>query len=388
MNDTTPPLGVPAESVPRQRILRLVSLDVLRGLTVIFMILANTSGRPAYWPLHHAHWNGWTPTDLVFPTFLFVMGVSIVFSFDVRLDRGLSKSALFAQILRRTLVLFALGLIVNGFPYFPLASLRIYGVLQRIALCFLGAGTLYLWERRPNRIAILVVVALAGYWALVRFVPVPGFGVPGRDVPLLDPYANVVAYIDRLLFPGRLFNGTSDPEGLLSTLPALGTTLLGLLAGLWLRSERSPAQKAYGLLAAGSVGILLGELWAPWFPINKHMWTSSFVLLAAGWSFLALALCYWAVEIRNWKQGWTYVPILFGTNAITAYVFSELLASTLEAIKIPAGNAATSLSTFVYSSLFGWASPSFGCLMYSVAFVLVCGMPVLFLHRNKIFLKV
>src|SRR5487761_1298368 len=166
---------------------RLLSLDVFRGITISFMILVNNGiHNYSYWPLQHSAWNGWTPTDLVFPTFLFLVGITIVFSFDTRLARGTSKASLLRHTCRRALVLFLLGLVVNGFPYFPLGTLRIYGVLQRTALCFLIASILYLWDRKPGSKIFLIVCALAGYWIIMRWVPVPGYGVPGRDIPFLD----------------------------------------------------------------------------------------------------------------------------------------------------------------------------------------------------------
>ena len=369
---------------------RLLSLDVTRGITVAFMILVNNNGdEHTYRALLHARWNGWTPTDLVFPTFLFLMGASIVFSFDARLGRGVPRATLLTHTLRRSIVLFLLGLVVNGFPFFPWGTLRIYGVLQRIAICFLCASLVYLWDRGATSKIAIVIFALGGYWFLMRWVPVPGFGVPGRDIPLLDRNANLVAYLDRHIFPGRLYEGVRDPEGLLSTLPALGTTLLGMLTGMWLGSKRSLGQKAGGMLAAGLAGVLMGELWNTWFPINKKLWTSSYVLFAAGWSLLLLALCYWAIEIRGWKRTWTYIWLVFGMNAITAYVFSELLASALYAIKLRAGTATISLQEAVFKKVFaGGYSPELASLAYAVCFVLICFLPVAVLYQKKIFIKV
>ncbi len=369
---------------------RLVSLDVLRGITIAFMILVNNGIRSyAYPALEHAEWNGWTPTDLVFPTFLFLVGVSIVFAFESRLARGASKSSLLIHTFRRASILFALGLIVNGFPHFPLATWRIYGVLQRIAICFLIAGILYLLDRRPGSKIAIVVVTLLGYWVLLRWVPVPGFGMPGRDIPLFDPARNLGAYIDRHVFPGRLYVGVRDPEGLLGTIPALGTTLLGMLTAMWLRSKRSAASKARGMLAAGVLGILLGLLWGRWFPINKNLWSSSFVLFAAGVALVAFSICYWAVDIRNWKKGWTYVWLVFGMNAITAYVFSELLSSTLHAIHVRMGQKTVNLSWYCFAHCFA-AIPSrpMESLAYSISIVAICFVPVAILYRKKIFLKV
>ncbi|MGC1870610.1 MAG: heparan-alpha-glucosaminide N-acetyltransferase domain-containing protein [Acidobacteriaceae bacterium] len=369
---------------------RLVSVDVLRGITIAFMILVNNGfSNYAFPALEHAEWNGWTPTDLVFPTFLFLVGVTIVFSFESRLSCGASKSSLLLHTFRRAAILFALGLVVNGFPYFHLETLRIYGVLQRIAICFLIGSILYLLDRRPASKIVVVVLALFGYWILLRWVPVPGFGMPGRDIPLFDQTRNLGAYIDRHTFPGRLYRGVRDPEGLLSDIPAVATTLLGMLTAMWLRSKRSPAIKAWGMLAAGILGIILGQVWNLWFPINKNLWTSSYVLFAAGIALVALSICYWAVDIKNWKTGWTYIWLVFGMNAITVYVFSELLAATLYAIKVHSGTTIVSLSAYLFDHCFsGIPSHHLASLAYSITIVAICFIPVAILYRQKIFLKV
>src|SRR6202034_2252818 len=231
---------------------RWVSLDVARGITIAFMILVNNggSGKYSYSQLEHSAWNGWTLTDLVFPSFLFIAGISIVFSNAARLARGESKTALRMHVIRRAVILFLLGLVVNGFPLFHLSTLRIYGVLQRIAICFLLASLLYLWNNRAWLPASLTVVALLGYWVLMRWAPIPGIGIPTRDVALLDPNLNWVAYVDRMIFPGRLYEKVRDPEGLLSNIPAMGTILLGVLTGIWLRRPKSLTTKATGLLVA------------------------------------------------------------------------------------------------------------------------------------------
>ncbi len=370
---------------------RLISLDVLRGITIAFMILVNDSGdlSHTYAQLQHATWNGWTATDLVFPTFLFLAGVSIVLAFQSRLKQGASKKMLLLHVLRRTAILFLLGLLVNGFPYFNLHTLRIYGVLQRIAVCFLLASALYLWTRRARNYVAIVVFSLLGYWVLLRWVPIPGLGMPGRDVPLFDPYANLTAYIDRHIFPGRLYNGFRDPEGLLSTLPALGTMLLGVLTGMWLRSKRSASRIAWGLLSAGIIGIALGLIWNHWFPINKNLWSSSFVLFAAGCSVTGLAICYWAVEIQQWKRNWTYFWLVFGSNAITAYVFAELLSAALNTIQVSAGAGKITLQRCLYLRVLAPLHyASLASLLYAICFVLVCFVPIAFLYRKNIFIKV
>lgn len=367
---------------------RLVSLDVARGITIAFMILVNNNGdgEHAYWALKHADWNGWTPTDLVFPTFLFLVGVSIVFAFESRLKRGAAKAALMAHTFKRAVVLFLFGLVVNSFPLFHLSTLRVYGVLQRISICFLLASILYLWDRRVTSKVVLLAAALFGYWILMRWVPVPGFGLPGRDIPLLDKDANLVAYIDRALHIGKLYEGTRDPEGLLSTLPALGTTLMGMLTAFWLRSKASIQSKAVGLLGAGVVSIILGLIWNHWFPINKKLWTSSYVLFAAGCSLLLLAFCYWAADMKGWKRGWTGFWLVFGTNAITAYMLSELLASVLYVFRLSNGMTWQRAIYLKFAALA--PSPAFSSLLYSLAFVLVCWIPMTVLYKKKIFLKV
>ncbi len=384
------PTVVAASRVSRIPTNRLVSVDVLRGITIAFMILVNNGYSNDPFPaLEHAEWNGWTPTDLVFPTFLFLVGVTIVFSFESRLSRGASKSSLLLHTFRRASILFALGLLVNGFPHFPLATLRIYGVLQRIAICFLIASIFYLLDRRPASKIVLIVLALFGYWVLLRWVPVPGFGMPGRDIPLFDPTRNLGAYIDRHVFPGRLYRGVRDPEGLLSDIPAVATTLLGMLTAMWLRCKRSPSIKAWGMLAAGILGILLGQVWGLWFPINKNLWSSSYVLFAAGIALVALSICYWAIDIKNWKTGWTYIWLVFGMNAITAYVFSELLSSTLHAIYFHTGTTMVNPSEYMFTHFFS-RIPSYhlASLAYSISIVAICFVPVAILYRKKIFLKV
>jgi predicted acyltransferase len=378
------------QSTARPTEARLVSVDVLRGITIAFMILVNNGfGDYPYAPLQHSVWNGWTPTDLVFPTFLFVVGITIVFSFESRLARGASRTTLLAHTFRRASILFLLGLFDNGFPFFPLGTWRIYGVLQRIAICFLIASALYLWDRRTATKVIAIVVALGGYWFLMRWVPVPGFGLPGRDIPLLDPNRNLVAFFDRHIFPGRLYEGVRDPEGLLSTLPAVATTLLGMLTGMWLRSAQSRQAKAVGMLVAGVIGISLGLIWGHWFPINKKLWTSSYVLLAAGWALVALSICYWVIDVKGWKKGWTYVWIVFGMNAITAYVFSQLLEGTLSAIPVRERGHAMNVTQYIFYNVFGRLQNfQLASLAYCICFVVICFIPVLLLYRKGVFIKV
>jgi predicted acyltransferase len=370
---------------------RIVSLDVLRGIVISFMILVNNNGSEhfAYTQLRHAAWSGWTLTDLVFPSFLFMVGVTTIFSTESRLAKGATRKELFVHILKRAAMLFCFGLIVNGFPFFPLGTLRIYGVLQRIALCYLVASTLYLYSRRVLTFIVATAFCLIAYYFLMRWVPVPGYGLPTRDVPLLDPNGNLVAYVDRLIFPHRLYERVRDPEGLISTIPAIATACLGVLTGLWLRSARTVKQKAAGLLAASVVGLICGEVWNIWFPINKKLWTSSYVLFAAGCTLLLLFFCYLLLDVKQWRGKWMWPWIVFGSNAITAYMFSEILAGVLYSIRVSCAGSMVTTKECIYDSFFKHlVNPSFGSLLYSLAFVAVCFLPNVFLYRKKIFLKV
>ncbi|MGO9518813.1 MAG: acyltransferase family protein [Candidatus Korobacteraceae bacterium] len=356
---------------------RLVSLDVFRGATIAAMILVNNPGsRAAYGPLKHARWNGWTPTDLIFPFFLFIVGVSLVFSFASRLRRGDSRRTLLLHTLRRSATIFAIGLLLNGPPHFTLTTWRIPGVLQRIAIAYLAAALITLYARTNARIAWIASL-LIGYWALMRFVPVPGYGTPNVDIPLLHPNANLAAYVDRNLMFGHLWEGTRDPEGVLSTLPAIATALCGVLTGEWLRSRRNQKQKAAGMLIAGVAGIGAGELWGIWFPINKNLWTSSYVLFTAGCALVCLASCYWAVDVKLLRGWWTRPFVIFGTNAIAAYVISEVLGGSF------------GWKEWIFQRTFAHVSPpAFASLLYSLAVVGVCFLPVWWMYRRRIFLKV
>ncbi len=379
---------------------RLLSLDVLRGLTIAFMIMVNNEGGDGAWTeMRHAEWNGLTATDLVFPTFLFVVGVSIVFSVAARLKRGESRANLAWHSLRRAAILFLLGILVNGFPYFHLAHLRFYGVLQRIAVCYLIVSLLYLWDRRVWTKVALLVCVLVGYWILVRWVPVPGAGVPGRDVPFLDKDQNIVAWLDRQLMPGHLYedwtsHNLRDPEGLLSDIPAVGTTLLGLLAGLWLIGRRAMTTNTLGLAVGAAACLATGYFWSIWFPLNKKMWTSSYVLVAAGWSLLLFAVAYWAVEQRGWgKSGWgkrlLWPWLVLGSNAIVAYIISELLEGAIGLVPFTAGGHRYNVLSYLYDQVFlSIGDPGWRALAYSLFYTVVCFLPVWVLYRRKIFLKV
>jgi predicted acyltransferase len=430
---------------------RVLSIDVLRGLTIALMILVNDPGDWAhtYAQLDHAQWNGFTLTDLVFPNFLFMVGASIILSLQSRIARGESRRTLALHILRRSAIIFALDLFFGLYPHFHYTHLRLFGVLTRIALCYLFAGFICLITQRARTLFAIAAALLIGYWALMRFVPVPGFGIPTHDMPILDPDRNLAAWLDRhfidltqrTIHAGRLYNRTRDPEGLLSTLPAIATTLLGSITALWLRRVANPAVTqaittpkdassrpnperakqvegavegtrhfvrtsatitpqhcAIGLLLAGILSLAIGSLWNLSFPINKNLWTSSYVLFSAGWALLLLALFYWLIDIRHFNEtragNWLTFPwLVFGSNAIVAFCVSEFLVENLIWIKLPfelGPNGQPVTAWFwIYHHLFAFnGSTKNTSLAFALAFVAVCFLPNLLLWRKRIFLKI
>lgn len=388
---------------------RVLSIDLLRGITIAFMILVNDPGdwSHVFRPLDHAEWNGWTLTDMVFPTFLFLVGASMVYSLAARAARGNCRGTLTGHLFARTGKLLLLSFVLVFFPRMHWARLRFYGVIPRIASCSLLAGLVLVATMRLRRqawvVAGVVAALLVGYWVLLRWVPVPGLGMPGRDIPFMDESRNLASWVDRgvvaltqhWLHTGSLYKRTRDPEGLLSTLPAVATTLLGALTGMWLRATRSgrveisPMKANVLLAAAGAVAVLGGELWSVWFPINKNLWTSSYVLLAAGWAMILLATLSLLVDQRrqpwpSWQNAATWPWFVFGSNAIAAYTTSVVLVKA--ALYFPMGGS--NVWGWVYGHGFAFhGSTYWTSLAFAVFFVAVCFLPNCWLWHKKLFWK-
>ena len=363
---------------------RLLSLDVFRGLTIAGMIVVNTPGnQAAYTQLDHAEWSGCTMTDLVFPFFLFIAGVSLVFSLSKRLESGRTEG-LAAQILRRTAVIFGLGLFLNAIPNYHPSTIRILGVLQRIAICYGVTSLLFLKTSLKTQIGI-AAAALLGYWLAMTYIPVPGFGAG-----VLTKDGSLASFIDRALLGAHTYRGgVYDPEGILSTIPSLATALLGVFTGLWLRSRRDDKGKIYGMLAAGTLLACAGWLWGRWFPINKALWTSSYVLYTAGLALYALAFCYQLIEVQRVKA-WAKPFEIYGVNAIAAYITPILLLKFLVLYKLDVpGGEPIQLRIWLCDRLFGtWLSPLNASAAFAFSYALLWLVPFWLLYRKKIFIKI
>ena len=378
---------------------RLTSLDTLRGLTVAAMILVTDPGTYAHvFPqLLHADWTGATLTDMIFPTFLVTTGLALTLSFAARLARNpnqaASRQTLLRHILRRSVLIFLLGLLLNAVPAFHLATLRLPGVLQRIALCYLAAALLYLAlpqnaRHRALILATTIAALLAIYWLALTRIPVPGFG-PGH----LDTLRALPAFIDRRIFPpARLWpygltpglGVTFDPEGLLSTIPALATTLLGTLAGELLRTTLPARRKALLLFGTGLLLIAFGLVLTPAMPLIKKLWTPTFALLSGGFALTTFAVLYFLVDIRNHRR-WTAPALVFGTNAILAFTVSGLLTTALNLLPIGSQN----LHAWANQHLFAtWLPPRPASLAYALTVVMMNLLLLLPLFRRRIFLRV
>ncbi|MES2798366.1 MAG: DUF5009 domain-containing protein [Bacteroidota bacterium] len=360
---------------------RYLSLDIFRGITIAGMILVNTSGNGdyTYSPLKHAHWHGFTPTDLVFPSFMFIIGVAMRFSF-APFNYTLTPS-LRNKILKRAAILFIVSYLIHNFPYldFSLSHMRIPGVLQRLAIGFAATAFIVLTVQKKYLIYIAIGLLL-GYW-LVMFM----FGN-------YDETTNAVLYLDRfLLGENHLYGGQGfpfDPEGTLSSIPALASTLIGYLVGIGIQESKNKTTLVMKMVAWGVALIVIALIWNMAFPINKKLWTSSFVLLCAGLDMVILAPLIWIIDIKG-KTNWTYFFKVFGMNSIAAYAISELLAISIGYISLPEGSSKTDLSSWIYWHGF---QPIFGnyagSLAFAIAFVLVCWLPLLWMYKKGIFWKI
>jgi predicted acyltransferase len=367
---------------------RLVSLDVFRGATMAAMVIVNNPGDwgNVYAPLLHAEWHGWTPTDLIFPFFLFIVGVAMT----------LSRATLgpWGRILRRAATIAGLGVLLAGFPYFPLATWRIPGVLVRIGIGYLAATALFRWtlpsgtrddRRHAVRLAWVAAVLVLGYWAAMVLAPYPGH-VPGD----LSQEGNLAAFIDRAVIgQAHMYRQRGwDPEGLASTLPSIATILAGVITGFWLRAGVEARAKAAVLAAAGLALLALGLLWDLVFPINKNLWTSSFVAFTGGAAAFSLAVCYYLVDVLGWRW-WTRPFVILGVNAITLYVLAGLSARLLGVIKVtgPEGTP-VSLQRFIYTSWFApLADPKNASLLYACAYLGVLFVILYGMYRKGIYLR-
>lgn len=375
---------------------RLRSLDVFRGMTVAGMILVNNPGTwgAIYSPLKHAEWHGWTPTDLVFPFFLFIVGVSITLALSRRAESAGSKRDLYVKIIRRSAIIFGLGLFLTAFPFWnfttnsfiDLATLRLPGVLNRIAVCYLFAALIFLktdWRKQ----AYICAGLLVAYWAILMLIPAPGF-VAGD----LTKEGSIASHIDRVVLGKHMWSGgrgVYDPEGILSTLGALATTFAGMLTGHLLRSRRTDTEKVAAMFVAGAACIVAGWAWNYWLPVNKPLWTSSYVLLTAGMGLQLLALCYWLIDIKGYKR-WSVPFAVYGTNALAVFFLTGICAKLLGIIKFTgADGKPVALHSVIFNNLFlSWAAPINASLAFAVCFVLVWLGLMWLLYRRNIFIKV
>jgi predicted acyltransferase len=410
------PVTSPAEAQTAKRE-RLTSLDVFRGLTIAGMLLVNNPGTwsAIYPPLEHAAWHGWTPTDVIFPFFLFIVGITTHISISARRARGDDEAALLKQILKRGGMIFLLGFLMSLFPFYQWGTIegmanpsvlerigyrwehvRILGVLQRIGLVYIAAGLLSLTTTLKQQI-LIVVALLYGYWFAMTLIPVTGTfnGVPGRYIGavLLDkPSETLAAHLDRaILGLTHIWSGsvTYDPEGPFSTIPAIATAMLGIFAGRWIMQPRSLIERIAGLFAIGSIGMVVGLMWNWSFPINKNLWTSSYVIFTAGMGCVTLATIMWLVDWRNIRW-WTKPFVIYGMNPIVAFVGSGVLARCIYTLwKVQYDGKPTPVETVIYKSVFEpWLEPKNASLAMAFATVLFWFAILAWMYRKRIFLKV
>ena len=391
---------------------RLLSLDVLRGLTIAGMIIVNDPGDwgAVYAPLLHTPWHGITPTDLVFPFFLFIVGVSIVLAYSKRLQHGDAPRPMHAKNYKRSAMIFGLGLFLALFPEFDFANIRIPGVLQRIAIVFLVCSLLFLhsdWRRQ----AWIAGICLVGYWLTMALIPVPIDEVIRKALATgevarahgtvavtgltqlgdsfiagnFHPGTNLEAWLDRMLVPGQLYERSWDPEGLYSTLPSIGTGILGMMAGHVLLREKSRTQQAFWLLLGGFAAFSIGNVWDWFFPFNKNLWSSSFVMYTAGLSSMTLGALIWVLDVKGWKN-WIYVPQVFGANAITAYVIHGTIGGFFD-ISLGGEGAPSIQEAFMDGLESLGLDRMFVSLLWALLYTGLVFLPVWWMYRKKIFVK-
>jgi predicted acyltransferase len=376
-----------ATTVPSQR---LLSLDVFRGATIAGMMLVNNPGDwgHVYAPFLHAKWHGWTFTDLIFPFFLWIVGVAMTLSFAKRRERGDSSSKLLIHALRRAATIFGLGLFLNGFPYYDFSIIRIPGVLQRIAICYLIGSIIFLYASTRWQI-VWTGVFLALYWLLVAIIPVPGYGAG-----VLEPTGNLAWYIDSQVLAGHTWRGAPvpgfDPEGIFSTLPAISTLLFGILTGHMLRMQKSPEERTSWMFVVACLLLFAGVVMDNWLPINKNLWTSTYSVFMAGMALLVFAWCYWIIDVRGYKRGMKPFAI-YGMNAITVFVLAGVVGRLMGLITVgttPEGNA-VSLKTWIYNTFFTpIAGPYNASLLFALAFVLFLYAIAYVMYRKNWILRV
>jgi predicted acyltransferase len=378
---------------------RLLSLDAFRGFTIAGMIMVNNPGSWQYiYPqLRHADWHGWTFTDFVFPFFLWIVGVAMTFSFAIRISKVDTNRKLLLNVLRRSVIIFVLGLFLTGFPFgvlwnhnFNLATIRIPGVLQRIAICYLISSLIYLYTSKRGQI-ISILLLFISYWLMMFYIPIPEFGAG-----LFEKGKNFAAYIDSLLLSGHMWSAskTWDPEGIISTIPAIATTLIGSLTGDYIRkSEHSKVEKSAWMFVSGAVMLLIGAILDMWMPINKSLWTVSYSIFMCGWALCIFGIFYFLIDAKGIKK-WAHPFAAYGMNAIFVFVLSGVIAKSLGLWKFNVQQtdgtfADVSLKTIIMQNIFDpLFSPINSSLAFAIFFIAVMYLVVWFLFKKKIFIKV